>query len=255
MPRRDSGPAAEQRLFLAHAPERGRAELHPDDLDHALRVLRLEAGDEVIGLDGAGRAWRMRVASVERRAVVLAGAEVAAEAPRPGSGGGAPPAVKLCVALPKPAPAEEMFDRLVQLGLDTLVPLIAERSGPHARELSPHRRERLERIAREALKQSGRLWLPRIAAPEGLGEVLGRGLPQETAFLDPGASASFLEWSSKAVEAHEPALFVGPEGGWTDAEREALVRAGATPCRLARAILRIETAAEAALAVLAAVDV
>lgn len=254
MPRRDSGPAAERRLFLVRAPERGRAELHSDDVEHASRVLRLETGDDVIGLDGAGRAWRCTVAKVDRRRIELAEAELVAVLPRPGDPASTEPAVTLWVALPKPGPAEEMLDRLVQLGLARLVPLVTERSGPHARELSPTRRERLERIARAAMKQSGRLWTPVIEAPRTLAELLGAPREHETAFLDPHGSTAFLSWSSKAVEAPGRALtvVVGPEGGLAPEEARTLADWGAVGCRLGPAILRIETAAEAALAVLAA---
>lgn len=244
--------ASERRLFLAGAPERGRAQLLADDVEHATRVLRLGPGDRLVGLDGRGRSWRCTVAAVERRAVLLEGAELLAEAPEPGTNAAEDPAITLHVALPRPGPAEELLDRAVQLGVTRFVPLVTERSGPHARELSPGKRERYERILRTALKQSGRLWCPELAEPEALAVLLARGFTGRAAVLAPRGATTLFAWAGADRTTRAFELVVGPEGGFTEAEEAALVARGATACRIARHILRIETAAEAALAQLAA---
>lgn len=267
-PRAPHSPAL-RRVFLARPPVDGVAELHPGDVDHALRVLRLVAGDLVLAIDGRGRAWRCAVggeapggsrsAGHGRRArgVVLERTELVQEEPAPGEGGAEGAgglAACVYVALPKPGPAEEMLDRLTQLGAARIVPLATEHAGPHARELAPARRERFERIAREALKQSGRLWMPEIAAPIELEELLRAGFDAPCALLAPGGATRFVDWAleRRAKGERRVAVVVGPEGGLTEAEEEALVARGAVPCALARHVLRIETAAEAAMAVLAA---
>ncbi|MBK7875682.1 MAG: 16S rRNA (uracil(1498)-N(3))-methyltransferase [Planctomycetes bacterium] len=245
--------ASERRLFLAASPRDGRADLLEDDVEHATRVLRLGVGDRIVGLDGRGRSWRCAVAAIERRAVRLEGAELVAEEPEPGSAGALDPAITLHVALPRPGPAEELLDRAVQLGVTRFVPLVTERSGPHARELSPGKRERYERILRTALKQSGRLWCPELAEPEAVGVLLARGFTGRAAVLAPRGATTLLAWAGADRSARSFELVVGPEGGFTEAEEQALVARGATACRIARHVLRIETAAEAALALLAAV--
>lgn len=245
-------PASERRLFLAAAPLGDAAELHPDDVEHATRVLRLGVGDRIVGLDGLGRSWRCVVAAVERRAVRLARVEPLAEEPAPGAETARDPAIVLHVALPRPGPAEELLDRAVQLGVTRIVPLVTERSGPHARELSPGKRERYERILRTALKQSGRLWCPELAEPEALAVLLARGFAGRAAVLAPRGASTLLTWALTPPAARSFELVVGPEGGLTDAEESALVARGAAACRVARHVLRIETAAEAALAVLGA---
>lgn len=220
-----------------------------------MRVLRLEVGDALIALDGAGHAWNAVVASVTRREVQLGELSLSASEPPPGDPASEALHVSIYVAWPRPAPAEEMLDRLTQLGVARVVPLVTERSAPHARELSQGRRERLERIAREALKQSGRLWMPEIGAPLALADVrLHEG--EGSAILSPRASRSFLKWATdvRSAGARRVSLFIGPEGGWTEDEEAALIARGAVSCRLARSVLRIETAAEAGLAVLAALD-
>jgi len=238
-------------LFLADGAGSGRPgarpELRPEDVEHALRVLRLEAGDGFVALDGRGSAWPARVVAVRRRELefVLDGA--LERAPEPGSSPRTPE-LCVCVAWPRPGPAEEMLDRLTQLGATRIVPLIAARSGPQVRERGAARRERLERILREALKQCGRRWLPTLAEPVTV--EAGRTLARGAWLLDPRAEGRLIDLA-REPRASET-VWIGPEGGWTAEELEFLIQAGALPCRLADAVLRVETAAEAALAVLAA---
>lgn len=249
-------------MFLARAPSGGHAELHPDEIEHALRVLRLVAGDHVLGVDGAGHAWRLRVAATERRRVVVDEAELTRTEAEPGSAASNEVRVTVYTALPRPGPAEEMLDRLTQLGATAIVPVVSARSGPHARELAPARRERLERIAREALKQSGRLWMPRLGEPIALADLVEHGFEVPTALLTPREpqeervlrrGAEMLDWvlGLRASGAREVAVVVGPEGGFTEEEEERLLGAGARGCRLGRYVLRIETAAEAAVMLVA----
>lgn len=249
----------ERRLLLRARPECGAAELDADEAQHALKVLRLAPGDTFLGLDGCGAAWRCRIAGEPARGrraeLALEVLAQAGTAPAPGSAESAETRVVLHVAWPRAGPAEEMLDRLTQLGVSAIVPLVTARSGPHARELDGARRTRAQRILREALKQCGRLWLPELGPSRELAEVLEGPLPSARALLDPGAERGFLGWAGAArTQTREIALFVGPEGGWTDAERASLAAAGAVVCRLAPHVLRIETAAEAAAAVLAALD-
>lgn len=259
MPPRDADHPSLRRLFVAPSTERGSrtASLHEDDVDHALRVLRLRAGDEFVALDGRGHSWRARVAEVGRREVAAELLELVGQAPRPGSGPGAALHVTVFTALPKPGPAEELVDRLTQLGAAAIVPLLCERAGPHARELSSGRRERFERIAREAAKQSGNLWLPEIGAPVELASIGRPAGADALAVLSPRAETGLIRWANerRAAGVRRIAIVVGPEGGLTDDEEKGLVERGAERCRIARSILRIETASEAAMAVLAALEV
>lgn len=255
-PRDADHPSTRRLLVVAHGEPRT-ARLHPGDVEHALRVLRLRAGDELIALDGRGSAWRARVGEIRAREVEVELLAPLESSPPPGSAPDAPARVRVFVALPRPGPAEELVDRLTQLGASAIVPLLCQRAGPHARELSASRRERLERVAREALKQSGRLWMPEIGAPTDISRLGAAEGDEALAVLSPGAKIGLLGWAAarRATGTRRFALVVGPEGGLTDAEVDGLIARGARACRLSRAVLRIETAAEAALAVLAALDV
>jgi len=238
-----------RRLFLQAAPDGGAPALAEGELHHALHVLRLEAGDEVIGLDGRGAAWPLRVIAVGRRALELGVAGAARRVPAPGEAGAAEPWVEVCASLPRGGRAEEMLDRLTQLGCARLLPLVGERTPPHGRELGATRRARLARVAREACKQANRLWLPELAdplEPSGVG-ALERAC---TVVLDPEAARPLAAWIAERRGQRRWRALVGPEGGWTEGERDVLDALGLERARLAPHVLRIETAAELACGLL-----
>ena len=123
-------------------------------------MLRLKTGDRLVGLDGRGESWPLEVASVARDRLTLASAGERRLDPRPGTKGAPLPWIEVAVPWPKGGRVEEMLDRLTQLGAAAIAPLACARAGPHSREQPANRRERLERVLREACKQSGRTWLP-----------------------------------------------------------------------------------------------
>ncbi len=238
----------ERRFFLRTTPEDGEPELEPEEVDHVLRVLRMGVGDELIGLDGRGGAWPLTVRRAERRRIELASTGPAEREPRPGEPGAALPWIEAAVAFPKPPRAEDMVDRLCQLGVAAVTPLACERS--HPRTGGERQRQRLERVARAACKQAGRLWLPELGEPASPEAWLEQRREARVLHLDPRAERSLPELLS-ADAAHERplALVVGPEGGFSPAEQELLDAAGALRGRLGPHVLRIATAAEAAAAV------
>ena len=252
-PRRPEDPAAERRFLLARSPAEGRPELAPEEREHALRVLRLGEGDRLVGLDGRGAAWPLFVRAVRREGLELAPAGEPEREPEPGAPGSAVARLEVVLPLPRGARAEALVDRATQLGAAALRFSVTERTRPEARALGGNRARRLERIAAEACKQSGRLWLPEIEPPRPLAELLAEEAVGRRVVLSPDGEAPALGKLAEEL-ATGPAvqLFVGPEGGFTPAELDALAAAGAAPARLGPYVLRVETAAEAALAALAA---
>jgi 16S rRNA (uracil1498-N3)-methyltransferase len=138
-----------------------------------------------------------------------------------------------------------MLDMATQLGIASFTPLSCRRSVAQA---SGKSHERWERICRSACKQALVRYRPELRAtarPEDFVRATGAGgavvfladaLGQAALRLDPGA--------------HDLALVVGPEGGFTAEERAAMIAAGARPWRLAPGVLRVEAAVVTGLAVL-----
>jgi 16S rRNA (uracil1498-N3)-methyltransferase len=219
------------------SPVTARAHAFVDDLSepvldaadhhHLSRVLRLPAGAVLTVSDGHGT-WRPCRLGPEL-ALTIAG-DVAAD-PRP-----APP-VTIAFALVKGERPELVVQKLTELGVDRIVPFAAARSvvrwdaGKGARQA-----ERLNQIARQAAMQCRRTWLPEVAPPTDFATA---------AALD---GASLADLSGAAPSLDRPVVLVGPEGGWTDEERAV----GVPAVRLGAHVLRAETAAITAGAILTA---
>jgi len=218
------------RTLLAPAPLRpGLVDLDRAEAHHGLRVLGLGEGAVLRLVDGHGRAARARVAAVGRD-LLRCQVEEVVELPAPV---GMP--LSLAVATPKGPRFGDLVRAACELGVGAILPLRCERVS-RVPELG-----RAERVAVEAVKQSGRAHLPQLGPVVDSPTLASR---QERLIL--------LDRDGGAPDVGRPratCIVVGPEGGFTTEERRELLAAGAEPVRVADTILRIETAALAAVAV------
>ncbi|HLL88094.1 MAG TPA: RsmE family RNA methyltransferase [Tepidisphaeraceae bacterium] len=226
-----------------HVPEvraGGTVDLDPAQARHAREVLRLRAGDEVELFDAAGTtasAVLEHVGPDRVSARVGAVREVAARR------------LKLVVAaaVPKANRADWMVEKLSEVGTDEMIPLATARSVvlPEGK----NKRDRWHRLAAEAAKQSRRPGLMTVTELRDVADVVaslaGPGWCLSTA---PGAVRA-AELVHKLEVDRPLTLFIGPEGGWTDAELAAFSTAGVAHVSLTHTVLRVETAALAAAAV------
>jgi len=100
-------------------------------------------------------------------------------------------------------------------------------------------------VIASAAEQCGRLWLPTLHTPQPFGELLRQHIAAQTLLLDPGAPPL-----GATIPLVDTMLLIGPEGGLSDAERDAAIASGARPVGLGRLVLRTDTAPIAAIAVL-----
>lgn len=135
-----------------------------------------------------------------------------------------------------------MIEKVVELGATRIVPLDTARSLSVANRLRDKHLDKLERRAHEAIKQSGNPWLPEIVPPVSLESFLAGDLPDHRWLADPGGGVPGPLAPRESV-----AIVVGPEGGFTDLERAALLHEGFEPVGLGPYVLRFDTAAVAAL--------
>lgn len=200
-------------------------EVGADDRHHLDRVLRLRPGDPLTVGDGAGR-WRpCRWGD----AVEPTGEAVRVAPPEPRLG--------VAFALIKGSRPELVVQKLVELGIDDIRPFAADRSvvrWDEAKAAKNH--ERLARVAREAVMQSRRAWLPTVHPVVTLGDIA----------RIPGVARADL--GGEPLSAVTTTIVVGPEGGWTEAERSIEL----PTVSLSDAVLRAETASIAAATLLAA---
>ena len=234
-----------RRRFLVEHIHDNAAEVRGEDARHLTRVLRAEPGQQYEISDGGG-VYLAEIAAVERERVIFRIIE-ALEAP--------PPPVQLTIfaALIKFDRFEWLVEKATELGVTAIVPVNAARSEKGLVEAARKRAERWRRIARESSQQARRLGPPEIGEPQTLAAAIGApaGLRY---FLDekPGTPplAGVIPLPGERRGSDSVALLTGPEGGWTDAERAAATAAGWAPVSLGPLVLRAETAAIAAAAIL-----
>ncbi len=218
---------------------------------HALNVLRIRRGQEVIVLDGSGGEFLCEVRSCGRGTVDLAVLEKKSVPPPPFQ-------LTLLQAVPRGRILETIIQKASELGATRIVPLLSERV---ATRLDPDAGERKAAkwrlVAVEAIKQCGAAWLPKVEAPVTPGEFLARqekfDLPL-IASLRPG-SRHAREWFRAYEREHgrpprTVCIWIGPEGDFTPEEIRAAESAGARPITLGRLILRSETASTYCLSIL-----
>lgn len=189
--------------------------LDDDDRHHLVRVLRLADGATVSVTDGNG-GWRMcRYGN---------GSVVAIAEPRFEEAPSAP--VTIGVAIPKQDRPEWLVQKLTELGVDRIVFLEAERSVVRWDATRAQRHlVKLDRVAREAVRQSRRVRVPTIEGPVPAATFLPTAVAADPDGVDDDGSAAVVA--------------IGPEGGWSD--RELGLAAGVVS--LGATVLRVETAA------------
>jgi 16S rRNA (uracil1498-N3)-methyltransferase len=231
-----------RRLFFVQGFRRGQAELRGAEARHLTRVLRVEAG-QVYEISDNQSLWLAEVETARQDLVVFRLLE-------PRNPAEPPARVTLAAALVKFDRFEWIVEKAAELGAERIVPVVAARTERGLEAAAAKRLERWRKIALESSQQARRPTLPVIEAAEPLARVIERPAEQRY-FLDEAAGAPALVSLLPAmpVRGAAVALLVGPEGGWLDQERAAALAAGWQAASLSHNILRAETAAMAALAV------
>lgn len=233
------------RLYAPIALAEGGEYLLPQDAsDHALRVLRLRAGERLSVFDGAGHEFVATLLGAHGKlAQVHIGAAVVAEPPSP-----------LRVTLMQGIARGERMDLIVQkateLGVARIVPVLCARSVVQLDAKQRERRhEHWHSIIVAACEQSGRAELPDLAPVTALELALDQPMGPEYGLrltLDPAARTSFTQ---RIAGERALTLLVGPEGGLDDMEIGMAATAGFIGVGLGPRVLRTETAPLAALAI------
>lgn len=196
---------------------------------HLIRARRVALGEAVRLVDGLGHARWSRVVEVSGTSAILrVGRETATNEPRR--------RVELIVPPPKGRRLTWLVEKATEIGVAAIhltQPQRAVRRGSRATL------RRLSDVAVAAVQQSHRSRLPEITGMHRWSELASLlGPVEESWFLDPGERMAPVDPRADCV-----ALIVGPEGGWTAAERDELKARGCRGLALGPTILRIETAA------------
>ncbi len=218
-------------FFYDNLPEAGDAvRLTEREAKHLFRTLRARGGEEVKLLDGRGKTARCRVTEDKLLQVIelFNYSEPATK-------------LHLFVAPPRRQQMNVMLKQAAELGIWTITPILTEYCVGHRREASP---ERWQTVMMEGCKQSGNPFLPQLRPWQALPDAL-QTAQQYNCMSFFGEVPQFQSTDPEPPvprQTADIAWFVGPEGGFSEEERQ-LLSAVARPFSCGRWILRVETAA------------
>lgn len=213
------------------------ATLDAEQTRHARKVLRVQVGQPVELFDGHGRLARATVADYQSDATLCKVQEVDLVEPDR-------PLLTVAAAVPKGGRGDDMVNQLSQVGADRFIPLRTERSVVDPREA---KLERYAAAAIESAKQSRRLFLMQIEPVQDFQDVLS--FERDLALIASPYAEPIDRLADKLKTAEHAMVFIGPEGGFTEHEIELAAGSGCLPWRIGGNVLRIETAAVAAVAI------
>jgi 16S rRNA (uracil1498-N3)-methyltransferase len=212
-----------------------------DEGRHAADVRRLRVGELVDLTDGAGTLVHCIVTSVRRGELTVDVRELE-HVPRPS------PRLVVVQALAKGGRDEDAVEAMTEVGVDEVIGWEAARNVAHWTDRT---RAKWTATSRAAAKQSRRAWWPEISGPASTADVAGRCVSATFALVLHEAATQPLAALDLPTDG-EVVIVVGPEGGVTAEELDALSGAGAHVVRLGSEVLRSSTAGVAALSVLCA---
>ncbi len=217
--------------------------LSSEETHHLARVLRLKTGDEAFVFDGCGREYRCRVSAIDSHARLEIIEELENEVESRAS-------ITLAQSLAKGEKFDFIVQKATELGVSRIVPLATDHADVKLREASREKRvERWRRISMESLKQCGRRKSVEIASPVALDEFLKSSDAVMFVFSERGGQA-INEALADVSDDSSVAALIGPEGGWSESELNRMEESGCRFVTLGPRVLRTETAAIVALALM-----
>lgn len=234
-----------RRRFFVPEVRRGSAELTGFDAEHLVRVLRAEPG-QIYEISDNRDVYLAEIEATRKSAVTFRLLKKLASPPNTVQ-------LTLLPALIKFDRLEWLIEKATELDIFAIQPFEAARSERGLLQAAAKRLSRWEKIALEASQQSRRAHLPRIERPVRFATALQTQANLKLLLDEAEEAPPILGCIPQTRPADDRvAMLLGPEGGWTDSEREQAREAGWLPCGLSHTILRTETAGIAALAVLRA---
>ena len=207
---------------------------------HAIQVLRMKPGAMLRLFDGAGREFEATLTAVEKRRSQVSLGEPLNQISE------SPLQITLLQGISRGERMDFAIQKAVELGVRTIVPVVTERCNVQlSRERAQKRIAHWQGVLVSACEQSGRSYLPELAEVTSLEQALGSVTDELRLVLDPEATTGFHDLSKPSALT----LLIGPEGGLSDAEIQQAQTHGFTALQFGPRILRTETAATAALAV------
>jgi 16S rRNA (uracil1498-N3)-methyltransferase len=229
-----------RRRWIADEVAGNVAVLKGDHADHLIRVLRARVGQEFDIATGVV-VRRGRIVNIaDQRVEFELGEELPTETPVN---------LTLLLAVFKFDRMEWAIEKCTELGVSRIVPVIARRTDAHLASASAKRAERWRRIVLQAAEQSRRPAPPEIAAPLKLKEATALTWPARIVLAESEQQTQLRDVLTSHPAGGKITLAIGPEGGWAEEELKLFQNSGWICASLGQTILRAETAAIAATAI------
>ena len=230
-----------RRRWIADRTEGDRAWLLEQNAAHLFRVLRVKTGQEFEVVAGGVLRLGTVVFAAEDKVEFHLSEEIV---------GPVLPEITVYLSIFKFDRMEWAIEKLTELGVARMVPVIAQRSGHHLTRAAAARLPRWRKIVHESAQQARRIAPPEIAEPAPLKQIAAAG---EGSRIVLSESEGGVSLKAALLQCRPPlALAFGPEGGWTLEEIQFFQESGWRAASLGSTILRAETAAIAAVAVVMA---
>jgi 16S rRNA (uracil1498-N3)-methyltransferase len=234
-----------RRFFLSTPPADSKAVLRGNEAHHLVHVLRAEPGSIVELIDGSGRVWRGTVREIVGDSVELERIEVVVQ------GHSVTPQIGLIQSLCRADRLEWILQKTTELGISEIYLLEAVRSVIKIpEERIEGKMHRWQKIILAAAKQCRRNTLPVLHPPAHADTICKAVTADLKLVLSESKPDSSLKRILRESALNSVVFSIGPEGGWTAQEKESFLRAGFRPASLGSNILRTETAAIVATALL-----
>lgn len=224
--------------FFCESITTGSNTLSPDESRHLAKVLRLDINDSIVLIDGKGHTANATVTEIGRR-----GDAVSCNVSEIQLAQCQTPSIRLYVAPPKGKNMDLLLKEATELGVSRITPILCQ----YGVSRPDGNKEGWRQQLLVACKQSRNPWLPQIDAPMQFSDAVAKST--ECSFLG-AVPRDAIEQKSfdLAVASNQGiALWIGPEGGFTQQEENQLFDAGATALTVGKWILRVETAVPALL--------
>ena len=221
--------------------------LTSDESHYLYRVMRMRLDDIIEIVDGKGHLWNAKLVAKKRIKLTNNFSTNLQETIKE------KPLICIAIAIPKKG-FENFLQMSCEIGVDVIQPLITSRSV--VKEFNEAKNNRFQKIIREAVEQSERLWIPELKKTlkfsnwiENLPSASRLGLA--TTRLE--ESSDLFDWlKASANNINEVWVVIGPEGGWNKDEEELAFSSGCVGVSLGKTILRTSTAAVSACQLIAA---
>jgi len=213
-------------------------EFDGEDAHHAVRVLRMTAGEVFMLSDGEGAWSEVKVFAVKKKSLEVQVLSTGFQEPLRTS-------ITVVQAIPKGDRAKEAIELLTEAGVDTIIPWASSRSIGKGSD-------KFENTAREASKQSRRLRIPRVVDSASTDQICALIKQSSCTVVFHESASSGLSELKLPLGISDVVIIIGPEGGITDEELARFADAGAMLSRMGRPVLRSAHAGIAAVSALCA---